>query len=126
VTPGFQILYGIGIGGAMQNVIISIQAEFADNEDMIPQATSLVSFFQLLGGVVGIAIAGTLFSNQIRGNLPPGLDPAVAEAVVRSVTVIKTLPAELQRSVIDAYVKSLRPVFIIGVPAGAFASLSSL
>jgi hypothetical protein len=36
---GFQILYGIGVGGAMQNSIIAIQAEFADQDDMIPQAT---------------------------------------------------------------------------------------
>jgi hypothetical protein len=42
-STGYQILYGIGIGGAMQNTIIAIQAEFADNEEMIPQATSLVS-----------------------------------------------------------------------------------
>jgi hypothetical protein len=123
---GFQILYGIGIGGAMNNTIISIQAEFADSEDMIPQATSLVSFTQILGGVVGIAIAGALFSNQLRNNLPPGLDPAIAEAVVKSVTVIKTLPSEIQQSIIDAYVMSLHPVFIIGVPAGGLASLSSL
>jgi hypothetical protein len=123
---GFQILYGIGVGGAMQNTIISIQAEFADRAEMIPQATSLVNFTQLLGGVVGLAIAGTLFSNQIRSNLPAGLDPAVAKAVVGSVTVIKTLPADIQGSVINAYVKSLRPVFIIAVPSGALASISAL
>jgi len=122
---GFQILYGIGVGGAMQNTIIAIQAEFADREEMIPQATSLVNFTQLIGGVIGLAIAGTLFSNQIRSNLPPNLDPAVAKAVVGSVTVIHTLPAAIKSAVIDSYVKSLRPVFIIAVPGGAFASLSA-
>lgn len=110
----------------MQNTIISIQAEFADKEDMIPQATSLVNFTQLIGGVIGIAIAGTLFSNQIRSNLPKDLDPEIAKVVVNSVSVIFTLPEAVRDVVIDAYVKSLKPVFIIGVPAGAFASLSAL
>jgi hypothetical protein len=36
---GFQILYGVGLGGAMQNTVIAIQAEFADQKEMIPQAT---------------------------------------------------------------------------------------
>jgi MFS family permease len=126
---GFQILYGVGVGGAMQNTIISIQAEFSgdpESEAMIPQATSLVNFTQLIGGVIGIAIAGTVFSNQLSGNLPKDLDPEIAKAVAQSVLVIKTLPDALRGIVIDAYVKSLRYVFIIAVPAGAFASLSAL
>jgi MFS family permease len=141
----FQIIYGIGVGGAMQNTIISIQAEFADDEAMIPQATSLVNFTQLLGGVFGLvraicrkcakftanhapaqAIAGTLFANQIRDNLPASLDPETAKAVVGSVTIIHTLPDAIRSVVVEAYVKSLRPVFIIAVPAGAFASASAL
>jgi MFS family permease len=44
---GFQIIYGIGIGGAMQNTVIAIQAEYADREALIPQATSIVNFTQL-------------------------------------------------------------------------------
>lgn len=110
----------------MQNTIIAIQAEFADQEDIIPQATSLVNFTQLLGGVVGLAIAGTLFSNQIRHNLPTGLDPMVAKAVVGSVTVIKTLPEAIQAAVVESYVKSLRWVFIVAVPAGVLSSVSAL
>lgn len=123
---GFQILYGVGVGGAMQNTIIAIQAEFADNEAMIPQATSLVNFTQLLGGVIGIAIAGTVFSNQLTSNLPKDLDPTIAKAVAQSVLVIKTLPEALRGPVVDAYAQSLRYVFVIAIPAGAFASLSAL
>jgi hypothetical protein len=48
VRAGFQIIYGFGIGGALQNVILAIQAEYADDEQMIPQATSLVNFTQLV------------------------------------------------------------------------------
>jgi len=123
---GFQIIYGIGIGGAMQNTIIAIQAEYADDEAMIPQATSLVNFTQLIGGVIGIAIAGTIFSNQLRSSLPDDLPADIRAAVVASVTIIQTLPDEIKRPVIDAYAKSLQPVFILGVPAGVCATLSAL
>jgi MFS family permease len=123
---GFQIVYGVGIGGAMQNTVMSVQAEYADDEARVPQATSLVNFTQLLGGVVGIAIAGTLFANRLRSGLPADLPEDVRIAVVASVDAVKLLPPGLKEGVIDAYVKALKPVFILGVPAGALASLSAL
>jgi uncharacterized membrane protein AbrB (regulator of aidB expression) len=38
---GFQILLGIGVGGALQNVIIAIQAEYADEPAMVSQVCTL-------------------------------------------------------------------------------------
>ncbi len=43
-----------------------------------------------------------------------------------SVTAIFDLPKELQPGVIAAYSYSLNRVFLMGVPAGALASLSGL
>jgi hypothetical protein len=140
---GYQILFGCGIGGAMQNTVIAVQSEYAREERLIPQATSIVNFLQLIGGVVGIAyvlschhrsrcykvffrIAGTIFDNQLRHNIPKNLPPGVAEAVVASVTAIKTLPPDVKTVIIEAYAKSLQPVFILGVPAGIMASLCAL
>jgi len=52
---GIQILYASGIGAAMQNAFVAIQAEYADKPSMIPQASSALQFFQLLGGVLGVS-----------------------------------------------------------------------
>jgi len=126
---GYQILFGAGVGGALQNVVIAIQAEYHDNERMIPQATSLVTFAQLVGGVIGICIAGTIFSNQLSKEIAiyaPDLAPDVIQAIKDSVTVVQTLPAAQQTAVIQAYVKALDYVYLIGVPGGAFGSLSAL
>jgi MFS family permease len=130
---GFQILYGIGVGGALTNSLMAIQAEFVAEPEMIAQGTSLVSFTQLLGGVIGIAISGTVFANQLRSHVASisadgglTLSPEMAKAVVASVTVIQTLPDELKGVVINAYVQSLRPIFLIAVPAGVFASMCAL
>lgn len=126
---GYQILFGAGVGCAMQNTIIAIQAEYADDEKLIPQGTSLVNFTQLVGGIIGISIAGTIFANQLQTQLAvfaPTLDPVTAFNVRQSVTIIFTLPLEQQKPVIEAYCRALGYVFILGIPSGILASLSSL
>ncbi|KAJ6576565.1 MFS general substrate transporter [Mycena vulgaris] len=128
---GFQILYGvgIGIGATFQNVLIAVQVDFADEEDMIPQVTAFISFTQILGGIVGIAVAGSIFANKFRHNLgvyASDLPPDAKAAVLRTVTVIKLLPPELQTQVVDAYARSLGPIFLISVVATILSSLSAL
>ncbi|EIN09916.1 transporter [Punctularia strigosozonata HHB-11173 SS5] len=125
-SNSYQILFGCGIGGAMQNTILGVQTEFADDEKLIPQATSIAQFMQLLGGIIAIAIAGTVFDNQLRANIPSTLPAELAKQISQSVSVIKTLDPADRAIVIEAYTKSLRPVFMIGVPAGALASLCAL
>ncbi|KAG8703474.1 hypothetical protein FRC08_002816 [Ceratobasidium sp. 394] len=125
---GFQILLGVGLGGSLQNVIIAIQAEYAHDEKMIPQATSLVTFTQLGGGIVGIAIAGAVFANKLSSSLfevAPDLPEEVVHGVKQSVTIIFTLPADQQALIVKAYVKALNYVYLIGVPVCVVASLAA-
>ncbi|KAJ6515064.1 MFS general substrate transporter [Mycena vitilis] len=126
---GFQILYGVGIGVTFQNVLLAVQVDYADDEDMIPQATAFVSFTQILGGIVGIAVAGSIFANKFRRNLDVyggDLPPDAKAAVLQTVTVIKTLPPELRAQVVDAYARSLGPIFLISVVAAILSSLATL
>lgn len=89
---------------------------------MLAQATSIVAFMQLIGGIIGLAyvifqlatlvahvalfpcsIAGSIFANQLKKNLPiyaAGLSDEMIEGLRQSVTLIKTLPAEMQPGVI--------------------------
>ena len=91
---GYQIILGIGIGGALQNTIVAIQAEFAgpDREHLIPQTTATIGWSQLLGGIVGLAIAGTVFANGLSKFLPVDLDHGVRVAVRQSVNAVFELP----------------------------------
>jgi len=123
---GFQIIFGVGVGAIFQTVLIAVQAEYADNEEMIPQATSFVSFTQILGGIVSIAIAGSIFANELRRNLPSDLPAELRGAILESVTAISALPEPTKSTVIAAYSRSLDPVFVMGVPAGICASLAAL
>ena len=126
---GFQILLGLGTGVAFQNTIIAIQAEYADEPEIIAQATSLVTFLQLVGGTVGIAISGTVFGTRLTSNLVQyeGVIPAeTLQAVRQSVSVIFQLPKELQEPVVNAYIAALDYTFIVIVPAAGLASLFAL
>ncbi|KAF8597474.1 MFS general substrate transporter [Ceratobasidium sp. AG-I] len=126
---GFQILLGVGVGGAFQTPLIAIQAEYADEEELIPQGTSLVTFTQLIGGIIGIAISGSVLANQLTKYLilyAPDLSPELSISVRQSVSAILTLPPDQKEFVIRAYSKALNNVFLFGIPAGFLASLSAL
>ncbi|KIM29951.1 hypothetical protein M408DRAFT_328401 [Serendipita vermifera MAFF 305830] len=128
---GFQIILGLGIGIAYQMPLIAMQAEYANEPELTPQAMSLLLFFQLLGGVFGIAIAGTVFGNRLdavlQDSLATGrLSPQVLHQVKQSVNVIFELPEDVQRLVVTAYVASLDYAFIVIVPACGLASFFAL
>lgn len=106
--------------------MIAIQAEYAPQPEMIPQATALVAFGQLIGGTLGISIGGTIFANQLNSSLSPyrdALGPELIQAVRQSVTVVFNLPAELRKPVVDAYVHSVATMFIVIVPVLTLAGL---
>ena len=126
---GYQILLGTGCGLAFQNTIISIQAEYADEPETIPQATSLMMFLRLVGGTVGIAILGTVFGTKLTSNLAQyaGVIPRQTLAAVRqSVSVIFVLPKELQEPIVNAYIAALIYTFLVIAFAAGLASLFAL
>ncbi|KAL8290600.1 hypothetical protein RQP46_002858 [Phenoliferia psychrophenolica] len=120
---GFMILTGVGVGGSMQNSLFAMQAEFRDSPKLLGQATGMASFGQFLGGTVGLSIAEAVFSSQLTKNLLK-YAPTAPSAIIREApTTINTiLPGlvgpDVVVQVIRAYVKSIRTVFIIGVPIG--------
>ncbi|KAF7303924.1 MFS general substrate transporter [Mycena indigotica] len=75
---GFQILVGIGIGLAMQNTLVAIQAEFNSKPALLGQATSTGTFAQFLGGTIGLGVAEPVFSSRLTATLAkysPSLPP---------------------------------------------------
>ena len=126
---GFQILLGLGTGIAFQVPIIAVQAEYANEQETIPQATSLLTFMQLMGGTVGNAILGTVFGTKLTSNLAQnvGVIPtAILQIVRQSVSIVFMLPKALQEPIVNAYVAALSYTFIVIVPAAVLASLCAL
>lgn len=125
---GYQIIFGAGMGISVQLPMLAIQAEYADRPCMVPQATSLIMFFQMLGGSIGVAIAGSVFNNQLSKELPkyaPSLPPKMVQLVKQSVTIIFELDPTLRSGVIHAYIKALDYIFIVAVPACILCAIAS-
>ncbi|WVQ85241.1 hypothetical protein IAT38_007406 [Cryptococcus sp. DSM 104549] len=109
---GYQVLAGFGIGLAFQMVFLAVQAEYHDRPALLPQATAVVSFFQLTGGALGTGIINTVQSVYLNTEIKR-LAPDVDFNLVRqSVSAIYTLPVEQQPAVIEAYVISITKSFV--------------
>ncbi|KAH9813590.1 major facilitator superfamily domain-containing protein [Melampsora americana] len=120
---GFQILIGGGLGFTLQNVTVAIQANVADED--IPQATSLSSFSQLIGGVIGIAVAQTIFNNALGVSLEKYAPNAPAALIRSSLERIGQLPDSLKPGVLHAYTEALKQVYILGIVCGVACFFST-
>ena len=104
----YMVLLGAGIGMVMQILVLATQNE-APVEDL-GVATSTVTFFRAVGGSVGVALFGALFTNHLAGLLggaaPAGLTPAD----------IGGLPAQQQAVLAGAFAESITLVFLYAVP----------
>jgi EmrB/QacA subfamily drug resistance transporter len=104
----YMVLLGAGIGMVMQILVLATQNE-APVEDL-GVATSTVTFFRAVGGSVGVALFGALFTHHLTGMLgggaPAGLTPAG----------IGGLPAEQQAVLAGAFAESITLVFLYAVP----------
>jgi hypothetical protein len=72
------------------------------------------------------AAAGTIFGNELKRSLTSVIGIEKTKTIIQSVQVIDTLPPDLRAVVVSAYVKSVRPIFLMAVPAGILKIASAL
>ncbi|MEO8334874.1 MAG: DHA2 family efflux MFS transporter permease subunit [bacterium] len=67
LTSGYVLLLGLGLGMVMQVLVVAVQnsVEFRD----LGVATSGATLFRLIGGSLGTAILGAIFSTRLAANL---------------------------------------------------------
>jgi EmrB/QacA subfamily drug resistance transporter len=121
VICSMLFVFGLGLGLIMQVVILIVQN--AVPVDEIGTATSSNNYFREVGGALGVAIFGTIFTNRLAENLTEvfssaGAGPEEAGRATATLdpAVMKTLPEPVQQGIIDAYADSLAPVFWYLIP----------
>jgi hypothetical protein len=67
-------LAGLGIGPSF--AVFTLIVQNAVSADRIGAATSSLTFFQQIGGTVGLTIAGTLFADRFKTEIPTQLQAA--------------------------------------------------
>ena len=134
----FAIMVGAGLGLSMQTIVIAVQNS-VDFKDM-GAATSSNTFFRSLGSVFGTALFGSILTNRLSHYLASGfqelaaknpaavaaVDPAKLKEIQNNSSLIKTLPADIQHTVLTAFVDSFHVVFIVAAPVVAVGFIVAL
>jgi len=106
---------GLGMGLNVQSLLITVQG--AVQRELMAIATATNTFLRTLGGVVGVAVYGSILNNQLSHRLSAHL-LAVSHG---GHAAIDRLPSAEAQFIIKSYVDSLKIVFWSGVPVAALA-----
>jgi DNA-binding MarR family transcriptional regulator len=118
----------------MQVLVLAVQNSVGYQD--LGVATSGATLFRSIGGAVGTAILGSIFSNRLKTNLAsalvhlhPPVSPVLAKKIQAGAdnpAALKALPPTLHSAYIHAFTTALTPVFLVAAGAAAVAFLLSL
>ncbi|MGN9913973.1 DHA2 family efflux MFS transporter permease subunit [Phytohabitans sp. LJ34] len=122
----YMILVGLGIGLCMQ--VLVLVAQNTASPDTIGVTTSTVAFLRTIGGAVGVAVLGALFSRQVTtglADLAPGgsIDIPSGPGATVSSDAIAQLPPDVRATYVEAFAGALTDVYLWIAPAFAVAAL---
>ncbi len=123
----YMFVLGFGLGMVMQVLVIVVQNVVPYRD--LGAATSGVTFFRAIGGAVGVATFGAIFSNALLANLarflPAGSHRAGASpaSVHTNPMQLQHLPAAVHAGYVHAYASALQPVFFVAGCIGIAAFL---
>lgn len=124
---GYLIIAGAGVGFAVQQGIVAVQAVVP--AAVVPIATALILFAQSLSGAIFVSVANSVLRNRLESGLEaarlPGVD--VERVLAAGATEVKdAVPAESLAQVFRIYNDALDKVFIIAVPLAGLGLLCAL
>lgn len=122
----FQAIFGLGCGLAWQQPFIAVQASTPAAD--VPSAIVVLTFGQLLGGVVMLAVSQNIFAIELISGLAakvPGLD---ANLVLNSgvLSLRKVIPAKYLVEALAVYNDALVKVFYTGMAIACVTTFGAL
>jgi EmrB/QacA subfamily drug resistance transporter len=105
-----MLVLGLGLGLVMQVLVLAVQnaVEFR----IMGVATSGAILFRQIGGSIGLAVFGAIFSNSLHSKLAANLPPGSRVPKTVNPAVVRTLPPRLHDAYARAIAESLHPVFL--------------
>ena len=111
----WMALAGLGIGPSF--AVFTLIVQNAVSPDRIGAATSSLTFFQQIGGTVGLTIAGTLFGERLKTEIPTqllaaGVPQPLVDAFASSGGNVQDLSGtgDLGATILNATPEAFRPV----------------
>jgi EmrB/QacA subfamily drug resistance transporter len=120
-----MLLLGLGLGMVMQVLVIAAQnaVDYAD----LGVATSGATLFRLIGGSVGTAVLGAIFSSRLAQHLAQVLPNASSAAHGgMNPRAMLALPPATRALYAGAFTQSLSTVFLVATSIAVFGFLMSL
>ena len=108
-VSAFMFVLGIGIGMVMQIMVLS--AQNAVPLSFIGTATGTINFCREIGGCIGIAAFGAVFTSGLHARLG-----SFGKSTGLSLEIIKKLPRQEQVKVVSAIADSIAHVFVFAIP----------
>jgi EmrB/QacA subfamily drug resistance transporter len=116
----FMFVLGLGLGLVMQVLVLAVQ-NAVDYSDL-GVATSGATLFRSVGGTVGVAILGSIFSSRLKSNLPVAARASLGHANPQAV---HHLPSPARAIYVHAFTNALDLVFTVGAGVVAVAFVLS-
>jgi MFS family permease len=123
----FVGIFGLGFGLVSQVLVLAIQNAVEPRD--IGITTASANLFRALGGSLGVAVFGAIFSSRLSHALPRDV-PAGAHVdsarLQASPAAIRALPHGVQLGVEHAVASSLHVVFLVAAPFAALGLIAVL
>jgi EmrB/QacA subfamily drug resistance transporter len=123
----FMFVLGLGLGLTMQVLVLAVQ-NAVDYKDL-GVATSGATLFRSIGGSVGTAILGSIFSNRLAAELASALPRAAGGSLGTGASLntaaLNRLPAPIHADYLTAFTNALSTVFTVGASVAAVAFVLS-
>jgi MFS family permease len=114
-----MLVLGLGLGMVMQVLVLAVQN--AVPYEQLGVATSGATLFRSIGGSIGTAILGTIFTNRLDDLLRSG--PAAGDVGALDPSALDRLPAAQHDAFIAAFTDALGLVFTVAACVVAVAFL---
>ncbi|SAL44815.1 EmrB/QacA family drug resistance transporter [Caballeronia udeis] len=115
----FMLLLGLGLGMVMQVLVLAVQNAVPFKN--VGVATSGATLFRSIGGSVGVATFGAIFTNGLQSRLADTMPPGAELPRSMGPTTVEHLPAALRHTYLNAFAGSMHVVFLV---AGAVVLLA--
>ncbi len=126
-ASAFMFVLGLGLGLTMQVLVLVVQ-NAVDYKDL-GVATSGATLFRSIGGSVGTAVLGSIFSNrlasELTSTLPRSAGGSLGTGASLNTAALRKLPAPIHHAYLTAFTNALSTVFIVAACVAAVAFLLS-
>lgn len=119
----FTGVLGMGLGMVMQVLVLAVQNSVAAG--MYGVATSGVTLFRSIGGSIGVALFGAVFSHALQSRLTQLLPEGASLPQEMNPVAVQHLPAALRTDYLEAFGSAIHAAFLMAACIMVLAFLLS-